>query len=104
MKPLGLHNYFVYIVTNKNKTVLYVGVTNNLQKRLQQHFENSSTFYTKTFTGKYNIYNLLYYERYDDIRQAIAREKELKGWRRSKKEELINSTNPDWIFLNDQIN
>lgn len=103
MKPIGTHNYYVYIVTNKNKTVLYTGVTNNLQARLQQHYTNAQPFTHKSFAGKYNAYNLLYYERFEYIQHAIAREKEIKGWLRSKKEALINTTNPEWRFLNSDI-
>ena len=103
MKPIHIHNYYVYIVTNKNKTVLYIGVTNNLKIRLYQHQQNSIPFTHESFAGKYNAYHLLYLERFENIQQAIAREKELKGWRRSKKDELINTTNPNWKFLNDTI-
>jgi putative endonuclease len=103
MNPIGTHNYYVYIVTNKNKTVLYTGVTNNLQARLQQHYTNAQPFTHKSFAGKYNAYNLLYYERFEYIQDAIAREKEIKGWVRSKKEALINTTNPEWRFLNSDI-
>ena len=103
MKPIHIHNYYVYIVTNKNKTVLYIGVTNNLKIRLYQHQQNSIPFTHESFAGKYNAYHLLYFERFENIQQAIAREKELKGWRRSKKDELINTTNPNWKFLNDTI-
>jgi putative endonuclease len=103
MKTIGTHNYYVYIVTNKNKTVLYIGVTNNLKRRLYEHQQNAIPFTHKSFAGKYNAYHLLYYERFEYIQQAIAREKELKGWRRSKKEDLINSINPNWNFLNDSL-
>ena len=103
MKTFGNHNYYVYIVTNKNKTVLYTGVTNNPERRLSEHFENSKQLKPPSFTGKYNAYFLLYYERFGQIESAIAREKEIKGWRRSKKESLINSFNPEWNFLNNQI-
>nr|WP_294906739.1 GIY-YIG nuclease family protein [uncultured Lacibacter sp.] len=103
MKPIGTHNYFVYITTNQNKTVLYVGVTNDLYTRLLQHKENASPFTHTSFAGKYNAYFLIYYERFGQIEHAIEREKELKSWRRSKKEELINSFNPEWRFLNDDI-
>ncbi|UBM62174.1 GIY-YIG nuclease family protein [Candidatus Sulfidibacterium hydrothermale] len=102
MKPIGTHNYFVYITTNQNKTVLYTGVTNNLPYRLEQHEENAKT--TKTsFAGKYNCYHLIYYERFEYIQHAIDREKEIKGWVRRKKEKLINEFNPEWKFLNDEI-
>lgn len=103
MKPIGTHNYFVYITTNQNKTVLYIGVTNNLSARLFQHQQNAAPYTHTSFAGKYNAYYLLYYERFGSIEHAIEREKELKGWRRSKKEELINSFNPEWRFLNDEI-
>ena len=103
MKILGGHNYFVYIVTNKNKTVLYTGVTNDIARRLSEHEDNAKPFYHSSFAGKYNAYHLLYYERFEQVEHAIAREKEIKGWRRSKKENLINSVNPDWNFLNDEV-
>ncbi|MEP7165783.1 MAG: GIY-YIG nuclease family protein [Ferruginibacter sp.] len=103
MKTLGGHNYFVYIVTNKNKTVLYTGVTNDLYRRLFEHEESSKPFYHKSFAGHYNAYFLLHYERFEYIEHAIAREKEIKGWRRSKKEALIKTGNPDWKFINDEI-
>lgn len=102
MKPKGFHNYFVYIVTNAAKTVLYIGVTNNLRTRLYQHKQDATTDKLH-FTGKYNVYFLIYWERFDNINDAIRREKQLKGWRRSKKEALINEFNPEWRFLNDLI-
>ena len=92
------HSYFIYITTNPAKTVLYIGVTNDLRRRIQQHFEARGS--KKSFTGKYYCYNLIYYERFQFIQHAIQREKELKKWRRSKKEELISSLNPDWKTLN----
>ena len=95
------HNYFVYIITNPGKTVLYTGVTNDLEQRLIEHFLQRGK--SKTFAGKYYCYNLLYYERYDSIEFAIEREKELKGWSRKKKEVLINGENPMWYFLNKQV-
>ena len=101
MKTLGTHNYFVYILTNKNKTVLYIGVTNNLKNRLLYH--QNSNVPKLSFTFKYKCYHLIYYEHFMDINLAIKREKQLKGWLRSKKEQLINAFNPDWDFLNDTI-
>ena len=101
MKTQADHNYYVYILTNKNKTVLYVGVTNNLKQRLYFH-QNQEPF-SKSFTHKYNVHYLIYYEVFDDIETAIAREKQIKGYRREKKEKLINEFNPDWEFLNDRI-
>jgi putative endonuclease len=82
---------------------LYTGVTNDLYKRLSEHLENSKPFRHSSFAGKYNAYHLLYYERYEWVENAIAREKEIKGWRRSKKEVLINTMNPEWNFLNDEV-
>jgi len=102
MKPIGTHNYFVYITTNKNRTVLYTGVTNDLQVRLWQHEEESKTE-KKSFAGRYNCLYLVYYEHFDFIEHAIEREKEIKGWIRKKKEILIATTNPDWKFLNNEI-
>ena len=94
-----LYNYFLYIVTNKNKTTLYIGVTNNIQRRLAQHYFDSE-HYRKSFAGKYSCYYLLYYECFETPSEAINREKEIKKWRREKKEKLINSFNPEWQFLN----
>ena len=85
-----MKTYYVYIATNRNRT-LYTGVTNNLQRRHSEHVGGQSNF-----TAKYNIDRIVYYETYMDIHQAIAREKQIKGWRRSKKEALIESVNPNW--------
>ena len=95
------HIYEVYIVTNPQRTVLYVGVTNNLPQRLIEHWQNRGV--VKTFAGKYHCYNLLYYEEHSYILNAIAREKEIKGWRREKKMNLIIETNPELKFLNDIV-
>lgn len=95
------HQYFVYIVTNSTKKVLYIGVTNNLIQRLIEHYSNSGL--EGTFAGKYRCHCLLYYESFKYINKAIKREKELKGWSRSKKEALINTENPQWSFLNQDI-
>jgi putative endonuclease len=94
------HNYFIYFLTNKAKTVLYIGVTNDLSIRLQQHIEGYNKF---SFTNKYSCHFLLYFEHYQYIEDAIAREKELKGWSRAKKEALIATENKDWRFLNDEV-
>ena len=101
MKQEG--KYYIYIVSNKNKTVLYTGLTNDLLRRLQEHEEASIPFKYPSFAGHYNCYFLLHYEEFERIEDAIAREKEIKGWRRSKKEALINKSNPLWKFLNDEI-
>jgi len=95
------HNYFVYILTNPTKTVLYIGITNDLQTRLQQHFNERGR--QKTFAGRYFCFNLIYYERHQYVNNAITREKEIKKWRREKKETLINDFNPEWRFLNDEV-
>jgi len=101
MKTLGTHNYFVYILTNKRKTVLYTGITNNLKERLFWHF--NSTEVSNHFTAKYKCYYLIYFEQFSAVETAISREKQIKGWTRKKKEDLINSFNSDWNFLNEEI-
>ncbi len=90
---------FVYILTNKRKTTLYIGVTSDLRARLWEH-ENH---FFEGFTKKYNVTFLLYYEYFESIESAIAREKELKGWLRRRKNELINQKNKNWSFLNKEI-
>ncbi|QCR24336.1 GIY-YIG nuclease family protein [Pontibacter sp. SGAir0037] len=91
------HNYFIYITTNPGKTVLYVGVTNDLRTRLEQHKANRGK--PETFAGRYYCYNLLYYERYTYVQHAIEREKELKLLNRGAKVELIKKENPYLRFL-----
>mgnify|MGYP001546983577 CR=1 FL=1 len=102
MKPIGTHNYFLYIVTNKNKRVLYTGVTNNLKRRLFEHEQDAKT-HKIHYAGKYNAYYLIYWERFEYVNHAIKREKEIKGWLRSKKEKLTTEFNPEWKFLNDEV-
>jgi len=92
----GYHTYYVYILTNKVKTVLYTGVTNNLSIRLAQHKDHLNP---NSFTAKYNVHYLLFYEKFTWIQEAIAREKEIKGWRREKKIDLVKTINPDLAFL-----
>lgn len=89
------HYYFVYIVTNKKQGVLYIGVTNNLIKRTDEHKHKI----IKGFTSKYNLDKLVYYETFYDIESAIIREKELKHWNRQWKIELIEKENPNWDDL-----
>ena len=98
----GYHTYYTYILTTKYTTVLYIGVTNNLGIRLTQHKEELLKK-KKSFTSRYNCIYFIYYEKYTWIQEAIAREKELKGWTRNKKEALINKSNPDWDFWNDDF-
>jgi len=95
------HHYYVYILTNPRKTVLYIGVTNSLVRRLREHYEQRGK--KKTFTGRYYVHQLVYFEEFQWIQEAIAREKELKGWTRKKKDDLIASINPKWNSLNKQF-
>ena len=81
---------------------MYVGVTNSIKSRLTQHYFDSQNE-KLTFAGKYNCHYLIYYEGYEQIKIAIDREKEIKKWRREKKERLMNSINPNWDFLNNEI-
>ncbi|RDC66330.1 GIY-YIG nuclease family protein [Adhaeribacter pallidiroseus] len=92
------YNYFVYITTNPGKTVLYVGMTNSLERRLQEHRENKGKL--ETFAGKYYCYNLIYYERHTRVQHAIEREEEIKLMNRQEKEALIKSINPKMNMLN----
>ena len=89
--------YYVYILTNKSGT-LYTGVTNNIRRRVHQHKDKL----VAGFTRKYSIDRLLYYECFTDVRAAISREKEIKGWVRRKKLDLIVSVNPQWLDLSDE--
>ena len=86
--------YYVYIMTNRNRT-LYIGMTNNLERRVHEHKHGLFP----GFTSKYKMTQLVYYEVGDDVRAAIAREKELKGWLRAKKRALIEAMNPEWEDL-----
>lgn len=82
---------YIYIVSNKNRTTLYIGVTSNLTNRINSHSEGEGSDFTK----RYNLTDLIYYEEFDDIRSAIVREKRLKNWRREWKFNLIREMNPD---------
>ena len=86
---------YVYILTNKNKTVLYIGVTSDLQIRISDHHDGKGS----KFTQKYSIKHLVYYEKFDNITEAIQREKQLKRWSWIKKESLIVTLNPEWKFI-----
>lgn len=88
------HSY-VYLMTNNANTVIYTGVTSNLQKRIYKHKEKL----IEGFTKKYNVTKLVYFEELDDIRNAIEREKQIKGGSRKKKIDLIRSTNPEFKDL-----
>ena len=93
-------NYYVYILSNAHKTVIYTGVTNNLAKRVYEHKHHLDK---KSFTSQYNVENLVYYEVTDNPESAIAREKQIKGWNRKRKNKLIESKNPYWIDLYESI-
>ena len=87
--------YYVYILTNKHHSVLYVGVTNNLERRIYEHKHHMIS----GFTERYNVEKLVYFEATNDVKVAILREKEIKGWTRKKKEQLIDARNPQWKEL-----
>ena len=89
-------NYYVYILSNAHKTVLYIGVTNNLVRRVYEHKAHLDK---RSFTAQYNVENLMYYEATTNPEAAIAREKQLKGWNRKRKEQLISKMNPEWVDL-----
>ena len=91
--------FYVYILSNKNRTVYYIGVTNNLPRRLMEH--KTKTHYG--FTSKYNCFELLYYETFDSIKSAIQREKNIKKWKRIWKEDLIQSKNPSFNDLSNEF-
>ncbi|MFD2034805.1 GIY-YIG nuclease family protein [Belliella marina] len=95
---MSFKTMYVYFLTNKHKTVLYVGVTNNLERRIAQHRE-AILKNANTFCAKYNCGNLVYYETFKNSLDAISREKELKKWSRLKKNTLIESDNPKWEFI-----
>ncbi len=87
--------YYVYLLTNWNNKVMYLGVTNNLERRLYEHKNKLAS----GFTEKYNVNKLVYFEETQDVTAAIAREKEIKKWRREKKNQLVNRMNPNWKDL-----
>jgi putative endonuclease len=93
-----MRQYYVYIMTNNSET-LYVGISNNLERRVYEHKKHLINGFTK----KYNITKLVYYEISNDILSAIAREKQIKGWRRSKKIDLIKQVNPEWNDLSEDF-
>lgn len=94
--------YFVYILTNSNNNVLYTGITNDLARRCFEHKNKK----VKGFTSRYNVDRLIYFEEFEFIDLAIAREKQIKGYSRLKKEKLINKFNPEWknLYFNGKIN
>ena len=94
---MGERTYYVYILASRSRT-LYTGVTGNLETRVVQHKERAS----EGFTSRYYVTRLVYYEIFGDPRAAIAREKEIKGWRRAKKVALIKSANPKWLDMSEE--
>jgi len=95
----GKSQYYVYMLTNKNNRVLYIGITNDLPRRIYEHKNKLINGFTK----KYNLNKLIYYETTEDIFSALEREKQLKNWHREWKLNLINNFNPKWIDLSDYI-
>ena len=95
------YNFWTYIVTNAERTVMYTGVTNNLAQRLKEHYDNRGE--DKTFAGKYYCYNLVYYEYTIYVNNAILREKEIKNMSRADKMAMISLVNSGWKFLNINI-
>ena len=91
--------YFVYILASKKNGTLYIGVTNNLLKRVYEHKNNL----VEGFTQKYDVHNLVYYEIFRSIQDAITREKNIKKWKRKWKMELIEESNPNWEDLYDTL-
>jgi putative endonuclease len=87
--------FFVYFLSNRGDTVLYIGVTNNLQRRLHEHLYAA----TNSFVARYHLRKLVYFEVTDSVYSAIQREKQFKGWKRCKKDALIASKNPRWVDL-----
>ncbi len=96
---MTMKEYFVYILASKKNGTLYIGVTNDLIKRVYEHKNNL----VEGFTKKYSVHNLVYYERYNDIYSAIAREKQMKKWKRQWKIDLIEKDNPQWRDLHPQL-
>tara|TARA_R110001583_G_C5399670_1_gene385623 strand:- start:48 stop:332 length:285 start_codon:yes stop_codon:yes gene_type:complete len=86
---------YIYITSNKNRTTIYIGVTSNLKRRIEEHKNKKGSFFTK----KYNCYNLIYYEKFNDVNLAIKREKQLKNWHSDWKWNLVKEFNPNLIDL-----
>jgi len=95
MRQRNVHNYYVYMVTNEWRTVLYTGVTNSLEKRIWQHKNGK----IEGFTKRYNCSIHVYHEVYEQVAQAIEREKQIKSWSRAKKNALVEKLNPQWQDL-----
>jgi len=96
---MGEKQYYIYLLTNKTNSVLYCGVTNDIKRRVYEHKKKL----VDGFTNKYNVDKLVYYEICGNSIEAIKREKQIKGWRRDKKDKLISGFNPEWKDLYDDI-
>jgi len=96
---MGTNQFYVYIMTNKANTVLYTGMTNDIRRRVYEHKQKL----VEGFAKKYNVVKLVYYEAFGDCISAIKREKQIKAGPRKKKEQLINSINPEWDELYEQL-
>ena len=92
--------YYVYILTNKNHTVLYTGITSDLIKRVYEHKNHCDK---DSFTSKYKVDRLIYFEETSDVNAAIEREKQIKSWNRKRKDKMIASMNPKWEDLYEKI-
>lgn len=95
-----MNDYYVYIITNFTRSTLYIGVTNDLERRMHEHKNQVN----KGFSEKYKLTDLVYYEHSNDVHDAITREKQLKRWKRSWKERIINEFNSDWLDLSKEWN
>ena len=93
--PVEVKTFYLYLMTNRSRVVLYTGVTSSLERRVWFHRNKTERNFTKT----YRVNRLVYYEQFNDARSAIAREKEIKGWRREKKNRLVETSNPMWKDL-----
>jgi putative endonuclease len=91
--------FYIYMMTNQSRVVLYTGITNSLMRRVWQHQSGE----IEGFAKSYKVNRLVYYECFDDPRDAIAREKEIKGWRREKKNALVETKNPKWADLSPML-
>ncbi len=89
--------YHVYIMTNRTRSTLYIGMTGNLPQRMEQHANHE----IEVFTSQYNVDRLVYYEEFDNPTDAIKREKQLKAWKRACKDKIIDAANPTWRDLNE---
>ena len=93
--------YYVYIMANESNSTIYIGVTNNLLRRVYEH---KNSLDKHSFTSRYKINKLVYYEYTGDVLSAIEREKQLKGWNRERKNKIISTKNPEWMDLYENIN